>query len=229
MISGNYSLSSIEPMTLSVIIPVYNENSTIREIIDLVLARPEVNEVVLVDDFSTDGTREILSTMEGREKLTIRFHPHNRGKGAALRTGFAAATCDIVLIQDADMESTGKMSRKIPNALRVLVTSACRFHFQQAKTRSGMNINAHSHSKSCWTLKLLCNTSMFFTKFQICPSTYKKTTVKDAPAAPRGTLRKTNDKNPQRNRVAIRLMARGTGTSLGGTSAVFTAYSARTG
>jgi glycosyltransferase involved in cell wall biosynthesis len=91
-------------MTLSVVIPVYNEKATILEILDLVLSRPEVDEVVLVDDFSTDGTRDILRTIEGRERVTVLFHPRNRGKGAALRTGFAAATMDIVLIQDADME-----------------------------------------------------------------------------------------------------------------------------
>lgn len=91
-------------MTLSVVIPVYNEKATILEILDLVLAQPEVDEVVLVDDFSTDGTRDTLRTLEGRDKVVVLLHPHNRGKGAALRTGFAAATKDIVLIQDADME-----------------------------------------------------------------------------------------------------------------------------
>ncbi|MFP5239920.1 MAG: glycosyltransferase family 2 protein [Acidobacteriota bacterium] len=90
--------------TLSVVIPVYNEKATIREILDLVLAQPSVDEVVLVDDFSTDGTRDILRSLEGMEKVKVLFHPHNRGKGAALRTGFAAATKDIVLIQDADLE-----------------------------------------------------------------------------------------------------------------------------
>lgn len=100
----SHSPLPLAPMTLSVVIPVYNEKSTIREIVDLVLEQPEVDEIVLVDDFSTDGTREILRTMEGRDKLTILFHPRNRGKGAALRTGFAAASRDIVLIQDADME-----------------------------------------------------------------------------------------------------------------------------
>lgn len=92
------------PLTLSVVIPVYNEKDTIRTIIDLVLAQPDVDEVVLVDDFSTDGTRDVLRGMEGLEKVTVLYHPHNRGKGAALRTGFAAATKDLVLIQDADME-----------------------------------------------------------------------------------------------------------------------------
>ena len=98
-------LSMNEPrMTLSVVIPVYNEKATILEIIDLVLSQSGVDQVVLVDDFSTDGTRDILHTLEGREKVTVLYHPHNKGKGAALRTGFAAASMDIVLIQDADME-----------------------------------------------------------------------------------------------------------------------------
>lgn len=92
------------PKTLSVVIPVYNEKTTIQEILDRVQAQPEVNEVVLVDDFSTDGTRDVLRTLEGRENVRVLYHPVNRGKGAALRTGFAAATCDMVLIQDADLE-----------------------------------------------------------------------------------------------------------------------------
>lgn len=92
------------PKTLSVVIPVYNEKGTILEILDRVQAQPEVNEVVLVDDFSTDGTRDVLRTLEGRENVRVLYHPVNRGKGAALRTGFAAATCDMVLIQDADLE-----------------------------------------------------------------------------------------------------------------------------
>ncbi|MFZ5426993.1 MAG: glycosyltransferase family 2 protein [Thermodesulfobacteriota bacterium] len=90
--------------TLSVVIPVYNEKATILEIIGRVLEQPEVDEVVLVDDHSTDGTRDILRTIEGRDKVRVLYHPENRGKGAALRTAFAAASMEFVLIQDADME-----------------------------------------------------------------------------------------------------------------------------
>jgi len=91
--------------SLSVVIPVYNEKATIEGLLERVLAQPEVDEVVLVDDFSTDGTRDVLRALDGREgKVRVMFHPINKGKGAALRTGFAAASRDLVLIQDADLE-----------------------------------------------------------------------------------------------------------------------------
>ena len=94
-------------MKLSIVIPVYNEAATIARIVDLVRS-VEVGmekEILLVDDCSRDGTREVLEKM-ARENpdLQARFHEVNQGKGAALRTGFAAATGDIVLIQDADLE-----------------------------------------------------------------------------------------------------------------------------
>jgi glycosyltransferase involved in cell wall biosynthesis len=93
---------------LSVVIPVYNEKNTIREIIRSVeaVSLPGIEtEIHLVDDFSTDGTREILKDQfDGRDGIRILYHDRNRGKGAALRTGIAQTKGDIVLIQDADLE-----------------------------------------------------------------------------------------------------------------------------
>jgi glycosyltransferase involved in cell wall biosynthesis len=90
-------------MHLTVVIPCYNEFLTIRSVLDAVYNAPyPVKEVIIVDDCSTDGTRELLSSLQGSEKII--YHDRNYGKGAALRSGLRAATGDIVLIQDADLE-----------------------------------------------------------------------------------------------------------------------------
>ena len=94
-------------MKLSIVIPVYNEAATIARIVATVRAVDVgmEKEILLVDDCSRDGTREVLEKMERESPdLRVRYHAENQGKGAALRTGFAAATGDIVLIQDADLE-----------------------------------------------------------------------------------------------------------------------------
>ncbi len=91
-------------MKLSVIMPVYNERATIERIIARVLAVPVDKELVIVDDCSADGTREILKTYEGRPGVRVCFHDRNRGKGAGIRTGIAECRGDIVIIQDADLE-----------------------------------------------------------------------------------------------------------------------------
>jgi glycosyltransferase involved in cell wall biosynthesis len=92
-----------EDFKLSVVIPVFNERQWIRELIRRVQAVPIPKEVVLVDDFSTDGTREILRELEGPNVRVI-LQSHNQGKGAALREGFRHATGNVVLVQDADLE-----------------------------------------------------------------------------------------------------------------------------
>ena len=91
-------------MNLSIIIPVYNEVGNISEIIKRVQAQGLANEIIVVDDGSTDGTRDILKELNGREKLRVILHECNQGKGAAVVTGFNAAQGDILLIQDADLE-----------------------------------------------------------------------------------------------------------------------------
>ena len=91
-------------MTLSVIIPVYNEISTLSTILERVLATGLADEIILVDDGSTDGTLNLLAGLDGQRGVRVILHATNQGKGAAVRTGLSAATGDILLIQDADLE-----------------------------------------------------------------------------------------------------------------------------
>lgn len=107
-------------MKLSIIIPAYNERGTIAEILRRVRAVPLAvpvgygpangtvvrfeREIIVVDDGSTDGTREYLRTLEGEPDIQVILHPHNQGKGAAVRTGLQHASGDVLLIQDADLE-----------------------------------------------------------------------------------------------------------------------------
>ena len=91
-------------MKLSIVIPVYNERDTILEILQHVQEVSLPKEIIVVDDGSTDGTRDILQGIPPSEDMKIIFHSSNMGKGAALRKGFEAVTGDIVVIQDADLE-----------------------------------------------------------------------------------------------------------------------------
>lgn len=98
---------------LSVVIPVFNEIQTLAELVGRVQRSGVPCEIILVDDGSTDGSRELLESWRGQRNIKIVLHPHNQGKGAALATGFREATGDVVIIQDADLEYDPAEYRKL--------------------------------------------------------------------------------------------------------------------
>ena len=103
---------------LSIVIPVYNEIKTVGRVISRIAALPMNTEIVIVDDCSTDGTREVLASLQGLPGVKIILKDKNAGKGAALRTGFQATTGDFIVVQDADLEYD---PRDIPQLIQPLL------------------------------------------------------------------------------------------------------------
>lgn len=116
-----YSLP--DDFLLSVVIPVYNERETVAELVRRVRAVPLPLEIILVDDGSTDGTRDVLARFEREDgpNVAIHYHQKNRGKGAALRTGFARARGTVVVTQDADLEYD---AAQLPRLIQPVVEGA---------------------------------------------------------------------------------------------------------
>ena len=151
------------PRSLSIVLPVYNERHTIAQVIESVLAAevPLSKELVIVDDFSGDGTRDALPEIiaaarraHPAARIQLLLHNVNQGKGAALRTGFAAATADIILIQDADFEYD---PRDYPLLLEPLVEGRADVVFGNRFHGGAHRVLYYFHYISNIALTTLCN------------------------------------------------------------------------
>ena len=146
-------------MKLSIVIPVYNERTLIPQTLDRVMAAPlpegMTREIVVVDDCSTDGTREWLGEHAASQPwVTLCLHERNAGKGAALRTGFAAATGDIVLVQDADLEYD---PAEYPQLLAPLLDGRADVVFGTRFLGQTHRVLYYWHSVGNWMLTTLSN------------------------------------------------------------------------
>ncbi|MCA9269474.1 MAG: glycosyltransferase family 2 protein [Planctomycetales bacterium] len=163
---------------LSVVIPVYNEEGTIRQILSRVLAQPVPLEVVVVDDKSVDMTRDVLAQLEGLPQLKIVYKPKNEGKGAALRTGFEHATGDIVVIQDADLEYD---PRDIPPLLAPILQGEADVVYGSRYLANGAKNSSFVHRLGNGLLTLASNrlTGLRLTDMETCYKVFRRDVVRD--------------------------------------------------
>jgi glycosyltransferase involved in cell wall biosynthesis len=161
-------------LVLSVVIPVYNEKATVREIIRRVRAVPINKQIIIVDDCSRDGTREVLRELAEREAdLTIVFHEVNQGKGAALRTGFQHATGDVVIVQDADLEYEPE---QYPELLQPIVEGKADVVFGSRFIGETHRVLYFWHSVANKGLTLLSNmlTNLNLTDMEVCYKLFRR-------------------------------------------------------
>jgi glycosyltransferase involved in cell wall biosynthesis len=163
---------------LSIVIPVYNERQTLVELVRRVQSVPIAKEVILVDDGSTDGTCELLRSMEAEEDVRTSYHPENRGKGAALKTGFLMARGDIVIVQDADLEyDPADYHRLIQPILndQADVVYGSRFLADEAR-----RVGSFWHSLGNRLLTALSNlcTGLRLTDMETCYKVFRRATIR---------------------------------------------------
>lgn len=167
-----------EDLVLSVVIPVYNEMKTLREVLRRVRAVPNIRkQIILIDDCSTDGTRDLLRELAKSEPdLTVLYHDVNQGKGAALRTGFAKATGDLVIVQDADLEYD---PAEYPRLLQPIVEGKADVVFGSRFIGESHRVLYYWHSVANWGLTLLSNmfTNLNLTDMEVCYKVFRREVI----------------------------------------------------
>jgi len=164
-------------ITLSVVIPVYNERATIHEILKRVRAVPVNKQIIVVDDCSQDGTREILRELQGRDpEIVVVFHEINQGKGAALRTGFRHATGQIVIVQDADLEYDPE---QFPQLIQPIVDDLADVVYGSRFIGETHRVLYFWHSLANKGLTLLSNTftNLNLTDMEVCYKVFRREVI----------------------------------------------------
>jgi glycosyltransferase involved in cell wall biosynthesis len=167
-----------DTLTLSVVIPVYDERRTIHEILRRIRSVPIKKQIIVVDDCSRDGTREILREMQKSSDgdLTVVFQDRNQGKGAALRTGFRHATGDIVIVQDADLEYEPE---QYPELIQPIVADLADVVYGSRFIGETHRVLYFWHSLGNWFLTLLSNmfTNLNLTDMEVCYKVFRREVI----------------------------------------------------
>jgi glycosyltransferase involved in cell wall biosynthesis len=168
-------------MKVSIVIPCYNEINTIQTILDKVIAAalPGEREIIIVDDFSKDGTRDKLVELQNTYPIRVILQPANGGKGAALRTGFSAATGDVIIIQDADLEyDPNEYSRLLKP---ILVDNADVVYGSRFIGSESHRVLYFWHSVGNRGLTILSNmfTNLNLTDMEVCYKVFKRSLLEN--------------------------------------------------
>jgi glycosyltransferase involved in cell wall biosynthesis len=163
----------IADFLLSVVIPVYNERRWLPEVLQRVRAAPFPKEIIVVDDCSTDGTREWLRDLNGHDEVRVVFQPANCGKGAALREGFKRATGDVILVQDADLEYD---PANYPRLLKPILAGVADVVYGSRFLGESHRVLYYWHSVANHMLTTLSNmfTNLNLTDMETCYKVFRK-------------------------------------------------------